>query len=306
MVKLPMSDYVAGYYKEQGIEFTFRQQAHFCWYYNDLLKNQLGSLKEILQISDDEKLNTEIRERIEYEEKAYECFIAGHEGCIYIVRPDDEDEYDEEYFASAKKAVSYGIHHCGKKFEVIKSWLFDKNPEGLSVEAGGDVPENVNEILSWYSFTSEGDAIYGGSNEYKALFDEEDNNRFENMFLNIKSPFGLGDIVMGPGFDKPQVVSTGHDCFEETYNRLKGHEYMQLDALDNSIRTDYIGTDGNAYYDHTVPFYLWKVDSWEDMEYWEILKNLSKAAKAGIDIFGLYYFVHEYAKHHSKEIETHK
>ncbi|MCM1561268.1 MAG: hypothetical protein NC123_17260 [Butyrivibrio sp.] len=157
MVKLPMSDYVADYYKEQGIEFTFRQQAHFCWYYNDLLSEQLGSLKEILKVSNDEKLNTEIRERIDYEEKAYECFRTGQEGCIYIVRPDNEKEYDElEYFASAEKAISYGIHHCNNRFEVKKSWLFDKNPKRLPEEAEAGDSGNVNEILSWYEFTSEG------------------------------------------------------------------------------------------------------------------------------------------------------
>lgn len=301
MVKLLMSDYVADYYKKQGIEFTFRQQAHFCWYYNDLLKNQLGLLNDILQISDDEKLNTEIMERIEYEEKAYECFMTGHEGCIYIVCPDDEDEYDETYFASANKAVSYGIHHSNKEFSIKKCWLFDRNPEGLSEEACDDDPRGRNAPLSEYYFTSQGDVKYGNSYEYEAPFDQEDNDRFEYMFLNIKSPFGLGDIVMGPDFDKPQVVSTGHDCFEETYNRLEGHEYIQPDALDNSIRTDYIGTDGNVYYDHTVPFALWKVDSWEDKEYWEILKNLSKAAKAGVDIFSLNYLINEYADHHSGE-----
>lgn len=285
MVKLPISDYVVNYYKEQGIEFTFRQQAHFCWYYNALLKEQLGSLKEILKISDDEKLNGEIGERITYEEKAYECFMTSQEGCIYIIRPDDKAEYEEEYFASAEKAISYGIHHCDKYFEIIKSWLFDKNPKGLSEETGDDDMENVNEVLSWYRYTLDGDVIYGSSYECKSPFDEEDNSRFENMFLNIKSPFGLGDIVMGPDFDKPRVVSTEHDCFEETYNRLKNHEYLRPDALDNSIRTDYIGADGNAYYDHTVPFHLWKVDSWEDEEYWELLRITSHAVKNGVDPF---------------------
>ena len=57
MIKLPMSDYVSDYYKKQGIEFTLRQQAHFCWAYSELLKDRIGSLKEILEISDDEKLN---------------------------------------------------------------------------------------------------------------------------------------------------------------------------------------------------------------------------------------------------------
>ena len=73
----------------------------------------------------------------------------------------------------------------------------------------------------------EGDVVYGSSNEHKAPFDEEDNSRFENMFLYIKSPFGLGDIVMGPDFDEPRVVSTDHDCSMEHYNRLKDHEYCR-------------------------------------------------------------------------------
>lgn len=112
---------MANYYKEQGIEFTLRQQTHFCWYYNDLLKDQLNSIREILKISDDEKLNTEIGERIAHEEKAYECFLTGQEGCIYIVCPDDKDEYEKEYFASAEKAIAYGMHHCKKYFEIKKA-----------------------------------------------------------------------------------------------------------------------------------------------------------------------------------------
>ena len=300
MVKLPMSDYVENYYKEQGIEFTLRQQAHFCWYYNDLLNNQLNSLREILELSNDKKLNTEIRERITYEEKAYESFVTGQKGCIYIVRPDDKDEYEEEYFASAEKAISYGIHHCDKYFEVMKSWLFDKNPKGLSEEADDEDSENVNEILSWYRFTSEGDVVYGSSNEHKAPFDEEDNSRFENMFLYIKSPFGLGDIVMGPDFDKPRVVSTDYDCFIEHYDRLREHEYIQFDGSDNCIRTDSVGTNGSMYYDHTVPFNLWKIDFWDDKEYWELLQIMSNAVKSGIDLYDFNVMRWQYGERNGK------
>lgn len=119
--------------------------------------------------------------------------------------------------------------------------------------------------------------MYGSSNEHKAPFDEEDNSRFENIFLNIKSPFGLGDIVMGPDFDEPQVVSTDHDCFIEDYERLKDHEYIQLDGISNIIRTDMVNTDGSLDYAHTVPFHLWKIDSWEDKEYWELLQMMGAA-----------------------------
>lgn len=185
MVKLPISDYVSNYYKEQGIAFTLRQQVHICWQYNDLLKDQINSIREILEISDDEKLNTEIRERIAYEEKAYERFIEGQEGCIYIVHPHAKaEESYEVYFATAKKAISYGVCHIKQAFVVAKIWLFDKNPKWLSEEADYGDSKGGNETLSWYRFTSEGNIIYGESWEYKESFDIEDCNRFENMYFH--------------------------------------------------------------------------------------------------------------------------
>lgn len=305
MVKLPVSDHVADYYKEQGITFTFRQQAHFCWFYQDLLQDRLNSIKEILKISDDEKLNTEIRERIAYEEKAHECFMTGQEGCIYIVRPDGRKDYDEtEYFLSAERAVSYGIRHCGNGFEVIKRWLFDKNPEGLSEETEGDEPGNVNEILSWYSFTPEGDILYGGSYEYMEPFSEEDYDRFENMFLYIKSPFGLGDIVMGPDLERPQVVSTDHDCFMEHYDRQKAFGYTVFEGFENIIRTDLVNVDGSLDYAHTVPFALWKVDSWEDQEYWELLQIMSHAVKNGVELYDFNILCRKYGERNEKCAEN--
>ncbi|MBD5504053.1 MAG: hypothetical protein HDR09_10020 [Lachnospiraceae bacterium] len=304
MIRLPISDYVANYYKKQGIEFTLRQQAHFCWYYNDLLKDQLNSLREILEISEDEKLNTEIKERIAYEEKAYECFMTEQEGCFYIVRPDDKDEYEEEYFASAGKAISYGIHHCNKYFEVVKRWLFDKNPNGQSEETGDDDSENANEILSQYCFTSKGDIKSGWSNEYKAPFDQEDYNRFEYMFLYIESPFGLGDIVMGPDFERPGVVSVDHDCFMKHYDRMKDREYIQFDTGDNCIRVDKIGPDGDLTYDHATPFDLWKVDSWEDKECWKLLQSMSTAVKNGSDLLEFDFLRQQYGERNEEHKDS--
>ena len=70
MFKLPVSDYVADYYKKRGIEFTYRQQARLCWTGASLLKEQLELLRELLTLSDDTDLNAEIRERITFEEES--------------------------------------------------------------------------------------------------------------------------------------------------------------------------------------------------------------------------------------------
>lgn len=297
MIKLPMSDYVADYYKSHGIEFTLREQAHFCWTYNRLFKDKQKGLREILEISEDEKLNTEIRERLEYEEKAYEYFMKNDKpGCFYIFCTDDEDEDDTEYFASAKNAISYGIRHAGKEFKIAKYRLFDIAQEEQQEKGVDDNPENVRTILSRYYFTPEGDIIYGcdWTDECEMPSDEMDEKRFEEMFLCIKSPFGRGDIVMGPEFDAPQVVYTDHDCFEEYYDRAK-KTGIELDTSDNCIRTDYVGKNGRSYYDHTVPFGLWKIDSWDDKNYWEIMKIYSKIAKLDGEIFNLQYYIDDYS-----------
>ena len=299
MVKLPMSDYVCNYYKEQGIEFAFRQQAHFCWTYNDLLKDKLDSLRDILAVSDDEKLNTEIRERLEYEKKAYRNFMGNlSPGCIYLVHPNDKEEHCDGYFSSAPKAVSYGKRNCAEGYKIIKRYLRDQCPVGF---LKGEEPDGCNTILSAYDFTSDGEVRYGYSYEYPLSFDEEDESRFENMFLNIRSPFGLGDIVMGEGFDCPGVVASDHDCFEKIYDRHKKDMEIYMDDTDNCIRTDCISKDGLPDYDHISPFGLWKVDSWDDKEYWDILKFMGNAVKQGVDLLHFDHFVHEYCRHHKGE-----
>lgn len=119
------------------------------------------------------------------------------------------------------------------------------------------------------------------------------------MFLNIKSPFGLGDIVMGPDWEYPQVVSTDYDAFYEVYEICeRSTVFIIPEVADNCIRTDEVRPDGEFDYSHTYPFDLWKIDSWEDEKYWKILQVLSKAIKAGINLCDLSYMIYEYKKAH--------
>ena len=299
MVRLPISEYVANYYKEQQIEFTFRQQAHLCWAYNPLLKDRLKSLREILKISDDERLNMEIRQRLAYEEGAYACFTANDiSGCIYTVHPDEGNEYDDGYFTSAQNAIAYGTGNCAEGYRVVKRRLLDQCPQVL---LDGEETDGYITCLSAYDFRADGKIESGYTYEYPAPFDREGKARFENMFLNIKSPFGLGDIVMGEGFEQPGVVSSGHDCFEAIYRRHEKDTEICIDDTDNCIRVDFIRKDGRLSYDHVAPFDLWKVDSWEDKEYWDILQFMGNAIKQGVDLVHFDYYIYEYSRHHKGE-----
>lgn len=58
---------------------------------------------------------------------------------------------------------------------------------------------------------------------------------------------------------------------------------------------------GRLYYDHADPFVLWKIDSWEDKEYWDLLQILSRSTRAGISIWEWDYWMHEYQKRHARK-----
>ena len=162
----------------------------------------------------------------------------------------------------------------------MKRCLLDRCPRELP-----DGEETDGYIwVSAYDFRADGEIEHGYSYEYPAPFDEEDKARFENMFLNIKSPFGLGDIVMGEGFGQPGVVSSGHGCFEEIYRKHEKDTEICIDDKDNFIRVDFVRKDGRLVYDQLAPFALWKADSWEDREYWDILQFMSDAIRRGVDM----------------------
>lgn len=116
----------------------------------------------------------------------------------------------------------------------------------------------------------------------------------------------LGDIVMGGGnFSRPGVVASRHDCFEKIYDRHKRDAEVCIDDTDNYIRVDYAGHNRfsayNFNYDYVHPFGLWKIDSWDDKEYWEILKFMSHAIRQKVDLFTIDYLMHEYSGHHETE-----
>ena len=82
----------------------------------------------------------------------------------------------------------------------------------------------------------------------------------------------------------------------EHYDRLKDRKYIQFDTSDNCIRTDMVNADGSLDYAHTVPFHLWKVNSWEDKEYWELLQMMSEAVKKGIGLYDFDILCYKYGR----------
>lgn len=220
---------------------------------------------------------------------------------IYIFRPDNIDEFDTEYFSSAPNAISYGIHHSDKTFSIEKRLLYDRNPNWSPENTSNNIMKYIDIELSRYSFTQKGDITYNYSYEYKLPFEENDTSRFEDMFLRIKSSFACGDIVMGADFEEPRVVYTDHDCYEELYDQREGTS--GLGTNDNFIRVDWIGKDGNSYYEHVSPFDLWKIDSWNDKIYCQILQIVIKAVKNEVQLTDLRFLIYDYMRENKNKRE---
>lgn len=114
--------------------------------------------------------------------------------------------------------------------------MFDKYPKEF-------LDEDFFTEMADYSYTSSGDVISGYTREYHPSNPSadylseymDDKDRFENTFLNIKSPFEAGDIVMGPNFEHPCVVGTDHNYFKEIYDKHKDDEITMIDYTDNFI-----------------------------------------------------------------------
>ena len=71
----------------------------------------------------------------------------------------------------------------------------------------------------------------------------------------------------------------------------------------NIIRTDLVNADGSLDYAHTVPFHLWKIDSWEDQEYWKLLQMMSDAIKKEVDLYDFDILRWQYGERNEKREE---
>ena len=92
MVKLPISETALKYYEETGYKFSWKEQAHFCFRDTPGLLKRVDSLKEILEKSDDEKLNRDIRMMVDYESEAYSKFMENENGRhVYVLKINEYD-----------------------------------------------------------------------------------------------------------------------------------------------------------------------------------------------------------------------
>lgn len=279
MIKLPISETALNYYMERGYEFSFKEQAHLCYWYTPGLLSRINALKGILEKSDDENLNEDIRKMVDYESAVYARFMVNENNqYIYILKVGRRKI--RYYFSSMEKAMSYISHWVWDDYSITKELLSD------------DCGELGGSIAAVFKYNAEGEIIDYISYDYEFGYVPNDYadfvDKFYNMFLKIDCPFKRGDIVRAPGYTYPLVVLSDTDIFHEKYEAVRSqygdNAKEMLEYEDNCIPALDYGNDLSVIY--TRPFHLEKIDHDDDHseKFWDTLLEISKMVKCKYDL----------------------
>jgi hypothetical protein len=295
MVKLPISETALKYYEEAGYKFSWKEQAHFCFRVTPGLLKRVDSLKEILEKSDDEKLNRDIRMMVDYEYEAYSKFMENENGRhVYVLKI---NEYDgrtlTRYFRTAQQAMSCHKANVNFTFQIneIKKVLHNLFPATFKFNADG-------EVIDYSSTECESDYDFD-------IFEFE--SRFDNIFLKIDCPFERGDIVMSPEFSYPLIVLADRDIFHKKYEatksqygdlarRMLDYEHNRIPVLDcyNSLLHPF--HHKSFFYDEDYknelsivyrrPFQMERIDHNKGYseDFWNVILDASKMVKCRYDM----------------------
>ena len=275
MHKLPISDYMRDYYKEQGITFADSEQAAIFWSSELQRKEKFEALLEIADRTADEALREQIRKQLDVEMETERLFRENDGTYFFICVPDDEDEWSRDYFIGLEAAVAYGMENCWERFEICKETFLDKPGEG-----GEDEDCKSAVVGGSASYKKDGTLLdcwtFGGSEIRKGL-----KNNLEDTFIPLKNPFEMGDIVRVVGDDRPAIMLVSQEnwnrllerCISEAGGSSYGDSFVRVEFLDNKT--------GIMYHDHPSFLSLEKINEWEDELEWDLLQMASGLARDG-------------------------
>lgn len=194
MLDYIMSKDVKAYLEKIGHKFTDFEIAGLV--YNTANPRPVihDSLRELLAQTDDDRLKTQINERLDYDLQMLEKMTCNEVGCIYEIKKPDEDTWGgysdqaEAICDSFTTALEYGIKFLKSKFIITKRLLItnsDHTEDDLMPDSGRIECDENGSYIDW-----------GYSGIESPLSSPYSNTtRFEDAFVAIPYPFRTGEIV---------------------------------------------------------------------------------------------------------------
>ena len=308
MTKIPMSEFMRNYCKEQHIVFSGFERATILWNSNLVRKDKLTVLRDIAETTSDETLRRQIEERLFYEAEIERRFVENSGGnYIFGVSFDDEDRCNG-HFSALESALAYGREHANKTFEVGKFPIADKAPPKarryfhlnrycIADRLGVAVRQVRDEQTEFYEDPHQENPVahceYSIDGEIIGIWSEEapypieigDPHRFENKFFAPPNPFDRGDLVRVVGDPELGVVSTSQAEWEEFLEQVECGLYV--DSVDTCITVEFLHASGEFFHHHPNPLTLERVTEWHNEQEWALMKCAGEllSGKGELDYF---------------------
>ena len=273
MFELIPSEYMREYFKEIGFEFTDFQKATLIWNAaGKTWKERINALKELADMTEDKNVKTQIRERIEFEEKKFVMLKDNSsKGYVYVVK--DKESYSEGFFGTYELALKYAKKYSmeyNEKCSIEKQLIVQSNEDEIvraSMRVNPNMISGIQEELVEYDGCAvssiyldlEGNIIWIGSNELSKeeedKVDEFKTDRFEFQF--IKMPFD-----MLPGLPVKDVCDGSYGVLKdgkegwEAYLKKIEEKNLYVDFSDIAVTVYKLTESGIWSHEHINPLYL--------------------------------------------------
>ena len=265
------SSQVRMYLKEIGHTFSDFELATLIYNSTLLHKDKLKTLKDLMESTDDKRLKTQIKQRLEYEDLAKQLFEDNNNNdYVYVVLDKDACLYG--FFSKCDIALTYAQNKAKSEkenFEVDKQLVIHDETLPLVKSSlrinynilNDDEPDLVEydgDAVSRIGFNQNGDIIDFYSNEVpkEKEIDIFDKNRFEHCFVYIPYPdyFEKGIPVKHLPSGEYGMISTSKDEWNKFLKKIdKG---LYVDYFDMSITVLSLTKRGYWSHDHINPIEL--------------------------------------------------
>ena len=270
------SKYMQEIMSRSNFVLTDFNKATIIWNSEKNYDEKLQSLKRIADNTEDKMLKKQIRERIDYEEDAYNVFIQNPDK-KYIFAVEDEMGYSCGFFFYYDMAYDYGKKYITKWDEaefVIKKYRIVNTKEDLTVSSRSGLnwnmfPEekdiktdeeydgqNMGEINYLPDGTIRSGYSHEMSDEREALVDVYKKERFEHQFFKI--PFeGCAGITAVRDLRDGDigVLMVGTEEWNDYLKRVEDNK-LYVDYSDIQVMVVFLTEQGMWSHEHINPIYL--------------------------------------------------
>lgn len=237
------SEDVTTYLKKINKQFTDFEQAALIYNSQRTIAEIISELEKLLKKTKDLALATQIKQRLEYEQAAYEAFSKSSDNALYkldIYEKEDGEYTPNGYFTTLKAATDFA-NHSKRRYFIEKVRVFKE---------GEKVKENfgyVEDFLGDARFEADGKLRCYSSTEVdkKQYLDDYDYSRFEYSYVFVPHPFRTGQIVRIRGTDALGVVeepTTDEKMYENEVRRKKSGLGDHTDIV---VGVEFLEDDGD-------------------------------------------------------------